>query len=400
MRTVHIVPGFLGSELWLPRPVGIQRSEKVWLSPWAIAVGLLSLIRGVNPNTVIPRRPLDAYDTLEAFLATNRRDPIQSVRAWPWDWRRSTAVEGVLLADALEQEAQGEQGSQYLVCHSQGGIVARFAWKELIARGTQGIVRRIVTVGTAHRGTYSVFRVWREEDSDMNMIVALRRGPSNFPHPATLPLSIIIGQDVYGIFNSWQGSFDTLPLPDAEQLNLDPLLLSAYQSTNWESSLGTPVQEEFDRTRLTYWPSLQQDEALPPPSVMRCVGGNSILTPFRLLPKEPFNVRNIPFAGFRGLGLILQLDRRSKMFGLDYSNEGDGIVTLRSALPEGYYQLRVDGQHEFLTSHPILLENIFNLLIDDDPPPPPPNLFNPELVNPRLVETRILGVDGRFHRDC
>jgi len=185
---VIVVPGIMGSEL-------VDADDKpVWsVSPGALANAIrtlgkslqrLELPDGIGDNSpgdgiratallnslhVVPGlwSPITGYDGLISFLRSGRfhlveadlRNPglVPNLIQFPYDWRLSNRFNGKLLAqvasNALErwrsQPGMGE-AKLVLVCHSMGGLVARwFAERE----GGAELIRALVTIGTPHRGS-------------------------------------------------------------------------------------------------------------------------------------------------------------------------------------------------------------------------------------------------------
>lgn len=186
---VIIIPGIMGSELI------DAKGNKVWSVSAGAMVNAIktlgkSLIRlelpkglgdnepgdGVRPVAllsslhVIPGlwSPISGYDGLVNFLRSSRfqmieadpRNPdvVPNLIPFPYDWRLSNSYNGKLLAkvaqDALErwrkQPGMGE-AKLVLVCHSMGGLIARwFAEQE---QGAE-LIRSVITIGTPHRGAF------------------------------------------------------------------------------------------------------------------------------------------------------------------------------------------------------------------------------------------------------
>lgn len=184
---VIVVPGIMGSEL------RTAQGSKVW----SVGAGaLVSAIRSFGDSLtdlelpegigdghpgdgvvatdvigslhVIPGlwSPITGYDGLMDFLGSERfhlienrdADPdiVPNLVRFPYDWRLSNRYNGKLLAVAADQaltrwrtQPGMDDAKLILVCHSMGGLVARwFAERE----GGAEMIRAIVTVGTPHRG--------------------------------------------------------------------------------------------------------------------------------------------------------------------------------------------------------------------------------------------------------
>jgi triacylglycerol esterase/lipase EstA (alpha/beta hydrolase family) len=87
-----------------------------------------------------------------------------AVQAFPYDWRRSIIESAAALAetagDHLERwrrHAKGSGDAQLsLVCHSMGGLVARY-YAEVL--GDRARIRQIITLGTPFGGSVKALRL-------------------------------------------------------------------------------------------------------------------------------------------------------------------------------------------------------------------------------------------------
>lgn len=99
---------------------------------------------------------VDDYDGLCATLKAVVRDPAQQFFKFPYDWRASNrwAAEAfdVFVRPKLHDWRKSRGGSDaklWLVCHSMGGLVARYFLEHL---GGAEITRHLISIGTPHRG--------------------------------------------------------------------------------------------------------------------------------------------------------------------------------------------------------------------------------------------------------
>lgn len=184
---VMVVPGIMGSELvdvngkriWSVKAGALARAV------WTLGKSLrrLQLPAGVGDDSpddgiratalldslhVIPGlwSPITGYDGLLNFLRSARfrlieakpgdRDVVPNLVPFPYDWRLSNRFNGRLLAQvartALERwrsQPGMEEAKLVLICHSMGGLIARwFAEQE----GGAELIRTLITIGTPHRG--------------------------------------------------------------------------------------------------------------------------------------------------------------------------------------------------------------------------------------------------------
>jgi pimeloyl-ACP methyl ester carboxylesterase len=185
---VLVVPGIMGSELvdregralWAVTAGSLARAIRTLgksLRELELPAGIgdepprdgVRATRLINSLHVIPGiwSPIIGYDGLLAFLRSKRFHTIEPVAgddsvvpnliSFPYDWRLSNRYNGRLLAkvavDALERwrrQPGMREAKLVLICHSMGGLVARwFAEQE----GGGPLIRALVTIGTPHRGS-------------------------------------------------------------------------------------------------------------------------------------------------------------------------------------------------------------------------------------------------------
>jgi len=99
---------------------------------------------------------VDDYDGLVSTLRSVVLDPARQFFKFPYDWRASNrwAAESLdtfarrLLHD-WRKGPGGTDAKLWLVCHSMGGLVARYFLEHL---GGAEITRRLITIATPHRG--------------------------------------------------------------------------------------------------------------------------------------------------------------------------------------------------------------------------------------------------------
>jgi pimeloyl-ACP methyl ester carboxylesterase len=185
---VVIVPGIMGSELVdsKNRPVWSVSAGALTRAIRTLGESLrgLELENGIGDNAPVGEKsikatrlieslhvvpglwtPITGYDGLMGFLRSSRfhlierapgSDRIPNLIPFPYDWRLSNRYNGRLLAaeanralDEWRRQPGMEGAKLVLVCHSMGGLVARwFAEKE----GGADRIRAIITIGTPFRG--------------------------------------------------------------------------------------------------------------------------------------------------------------------------------------------------------------------------------------------------------
>jgi pimeloyl-ACP methyl ester carboxylesterase len=122
-----------------------------------------------TPN-VFPRFwKVDGYGTLIDFLERRftltrpTRDQPGNFIEFPYDWRLSNALNGQRLADTVVPElerwrkhSKNADAKLILICHSMGGLVARWFLEVL---GGREFARTLITIGTPYRGSVNALEV-------------------------------------------------------------------------------------------------------------------------------------------------------------------------------------------------------------------------------------------------
>jgi pimeloyl-ACP methyl ester carboxylesterase len=185
---VIVVPGIMGTELidqdnkpiWSVNPGALARAIRTFGG----SVTNLALPRdhgdapappGVKPGRLIKSlhvipgvwSPITGYDGIMNFLRSDRFhlvDPVKgdpgvmpNLLEFPYDWRLSNRYNALLLKEMATKALEAwrtqpgmKDAKLVLVCHSMGGLIARwFAEKE---KGSE-IIRTIITIGTPFRGS-------------------------------------------------------------------------------------------------------------------------------------------------------------------------------------------------------------------------------------------------------
>jgi pimeloyl-ACP methyl ester carboxylesterase len=99
---------------------------------------------------------VDDYDGLSKTLKAAVKSPAQQFFKFPYDWRASNrwaaeALDAFIRPKLHEWRngAGGRDAKLWLVCHSMGGLVARYFLEHLDGAA---LTRRLITLGTPHRG--------------------------------------------------------------------------------------------------------------------------------------------------------------------------------------------------------------------------------------------------------
>lgn len=118
---------------------------------------------------------IDDYDGLANTLRSIVKDPAHQFFKFPYDWRASNRWAAEALDEftraKLHDWQQGHGGPNaklWLVCHSMGGLVARYFLEQLDGAA---ITRRLITIATPHRGAPKALNA---------LVTGMHFGPLNF----------------------------------------------------------------------------------------------------------------------------------------------------------------------------------------------------------------------------
>jgi len=356
MRTVYMVPGLLGTELESTSIYG----NVLWVNPTRIALGQLDQLGlEANGSTPLPPEgvamgapwPIDNYyRRMRIILQDAVAGAGDQVKVWPFDWRKDILAAGSALAsDILSTSTSADPAT--LVCHSQGGLVARAAWRELVLSDQSSLVRRIITLGTPHRGSYSPVRVWSLHDEVIDMIQLLTSVPSALTFPSGLiyapqPWSALRIARLTATFPAFYQMLPTL-FPGYEAS--DPHRADLYDPAKWPPDRGL-YANQLGLAAQVFRAFLLDPDSMPPTHVLTTVAGTGVLTPNRLT--EPYHVGSVTSLGYTG--------------------SGDGRVTTDSALVEESARFLFPGVHGSLQQSSWFAGNAQSLIYDERLPPAPP----------------------------
>jgi pimeloyl-ACP methyl ester carboxylesterase len=317
-----LLPGFGGSELWETN----NPNDLVWVSYLQLAFqqfGKLALSPdGTTPLpphgvALSPRSPLDDFygDAFRMLASQTNYDGY----LWDWhgfDWRKGFIGNGMLLANRI-RAVNPEQLPATIVAHSFGGLVARAAWRHLRETDEQDKIRRIITLGTSHQGSYSAVLVASGDEETVGDLYGISNlffsfvyvpkagGSPKFPNVQhEYPK-----QEIADVILTFPGFYDLLPMLGGTDAEGDPHRELLYDKTKWPSKVGIS-QAWLDHERDVVDPWLNHPFAMPPYSVLTTVAGTGFPTPWGLLFPDKLGSKG-------AIGTVAQ---------------GDGKVTQTSAL--------------------------------------------------------------------
>lgn len=132
-------------------PTGLVPDIHVVPGLWSVNLGYSRLVRWLDKTFHL--FPYNSQDDL-----ADEARPIPNFVCFAYDWRLSNRLNAERLKTVVEPvlESWRAQGGQFkdarlvFVCHSMGGLVARWYAERL---GGAEVTRKIITIGTPHRGS-------------------------------------------------------------------------------------------------------------------------------------------------------------------------------------------------------------------------------------------------------
>jgi hypothetical protein len=275
------------------------------------------------------------------------------IQTYPWDWRKSILTAGDALADLIRGTVTTSQPCS-MVAHSAGGLVARRAWSNLLGTGQQGLIRRIVTLGTPHWGSYASVLLFSAASPLIDGIVSLNTGVA-IMNPA---LAQAVGyvrwtaRQIADLALTWPAAYELLPVVGAPDAGDDPHRADLFNAANWGGG-ASPEQTWLTHAATTYAQWVLSPASLPPDDVMTCVAGTGYTTRYGLVTPERLGEPD-------AIGTV---------------EVSDNTVPIASALLAASQQIRVTSTHENLFPSNVGNGNIrmwVEAVRSPTPIPPPP----------------------------
>jgi pimeloyl-ACP methyl ester carboxylesterase len=352
-NSVFLFPGFGASDLGI-----LASGNQVWYDAsitGLLGIGSLRLAPdGVNPGPPdglalgVSKTPQNPWGTMQTVLQQQLGSDWVVGVGGGYDWRKSNMAQASELATSIAGSVPPSNPTT-LVAHSMGGLICVLAYRLLTQTGQQGLVRRIITMGTPFFGCYMPILWINASLSMMQQLIQLSAGLALVPafNPAfwTIPF-------LNNIALTWPAFYECYPSLMGPEAAGDPNRSALYTATNYPSSL-TASQAWLDYARTEFQPILNASSTNPPSWVMTCVYATGIQTANTLASKQtPLN-----------------------LFGLGTTMDGDGIVTAASAQRTGAALVTTSADH-FSMPVGLLQSGELAALIKDprngsDPTPPP-----------------------------
>jgi hypothetical protein len=310
---------------------------------------------GVNPGLPdgVPLYPggalTDYYGRAIADLSVQLAPHGYSVLPHGYDWRVSSQRSGPALAARIRQEVTSADPCS-IVAHSFGGLVARLAWADLVRTGETALVRRIVTLGTPHWGSYGAVRLWSLDHELISQLAYLSYVAVPFygPAVATATGKVWYPARLAALSATWPALYETLPSLLAPDAARDPHRAALYGNT-WPADRGiSPAWLAYARD--TFQPLLASAATNPPTWVLTTVGGEGYPT-----------VDALEWPQWLGSPLAYET-----------AGDGDGTVPISSALLPNSAQITIVGAHGDLPLISAGFQGAAAVILENRAPPDPP----------------------------
>lgn len=380
MKACLFVPGLFGSQLDAVTPLG---QVKVWVNPITLASGWIVFLRlapdGVSPPAegapqIVPVRALSPYyDQVQGPFRRQLEAAGYELLVVPMDFRQSIFRLGARLADTI-RALPDRFDEVALVGHSQGGLICRRAWQGLQQTGGGPPIRRVVTVGTPHRGSWEPAAAFSGAIDYVPLLVTVATTVllPNSPHLVPATVSLLLQ-----ILATWPSMYELLPVAPSNP-HVKPWPDELYAARSWPAAWGIQ-QRWLDWSRGPFRDWMLDPASIPPYEVLTTVAGDGRPTPL----------------GWKALDEIGD----PKLLRDD--GAGDGVVLLTSALLPSAAQYVVNGSHQSLPEQLATSGQLAELVLADRgpvPPPPGPPLSLPGsgwplMSGPPLAITGVPGVD-------
>ena len=254
-NTVILLPGGMGSQLIRTQDpfdevsLEISHFDTVWMD-----VGILfqadtlkleidSQGRDLNGYIIAPEGPLrflvKAYDGTQQFF-TDRKNGDYNYLVFGYDWRRQLAESAAYLEEFLDMFRKAVFDRHHvnplprttLLCHSQGGLVARVFLARILDPGSW--FENIITVSTPFYGTSSHQKRYYEGQKPLSQIhgpAEVARIAGTLPGPYTL---MYLDTETFDTYHSEIGlDADAYPMLDAHNMEpVDPYDVTHIEARN------------------------------------------------------------------------------------------------------------------------------------------------------------------------
>lgn len=370
MPVCYVVPGLAESEL----SFGLLNADVLWPSPSALTLGQVGGLRladnGIDPGPpdgiqLTPTGALIPYCTLpsvqlHAQLVTHG----YFVSVHWYDWRKQMLAIGEDLAARIRREVTAADPCT-LVGHSHGGIISRVAWRSLVLSGETNLVRRVISLGTAHAGSYAAVDLLSTGGSMVDGLLSWNQtiGDIAWGNLSWVGYRQWSRTALITLASTWPAIYEVFPLLDGPDAGDDPNREDLYDANNWTGAV-TPSQAWLLHSLGVIGPLMRSPQTVPPGHIMTSVVGSHHTTPARL--------DNPALLGRAGA--------------IGSTEEGDGTVTVASGTLPGSLKITVTCLHIDLLPATVASGELRDwILAERSPSPDPPEPIVIETVRLPLL---------------
>lgn len=345
---VYVLPGFMGSKL--KKVPGHGRVKEIWLNRTELALNgpdaLDMAYPGPLPGPLATGPLIDAGPVDEGpygpLLTELGRGPFIPL-FWSYDWRLSIRVLASQFANTLNNVSKGKDF--YVVAHSLGGLIARWAYGLWKVDNNVDRWKRTVYLGVPHGGTYTAVTALSGYAPPLSLtamlFIALSRASKRLNNPLTPQPAV--QERLNQVLASFPCLYQMLPVGTGPWAALDPDLGEVNKVANYTANNAFVRQARLDEG-LTFRSDLAASLALPrPPEV--CVTGGPAETPH----------------------LLDKVSELGEVGGYKWTASGDGCVPDDRATLPGVNTLQVDAGHQVIPCHASVLTRIRGLLTNGLP---------------------------------
>jgi hypothetical protein len=371
--TVFVLGGLGGSTLYNVNTI-IGPPRLIWFNPTHLGIygpdDLQLAANGEAPgplaNGPLTNGQMEGINLYAPIIAQLRSDG-WSVQPVGYDWRLSCRLSMASLVTAIR--TCKTPGPFYVVAHSFGGLVARFAYQVLQAGGGPAPWARTVYLGTPHGGSYDAAMTISNFNPSSFYSNVFANACGVVARRITRPLSSLspLTSRFLQTIASFPSTFECLPNVGPNYAGLDPQATSLWVKKAYDPFNPYVTQSILDNASAVL--ALLDSYLTKPRPAELCVLGTSFATRNRLVD-------------------VTQLD---SYHGYGDSTDGDSTVTDNRAVLPGVPTVTLSYDHTGLVAGKEVLANITDWLKNGVPSnetvqPEPIKAFPaPDPLRPQLI---------------
>lgn len=370
MSDCWVIPGFLSSEL----RYSAANRFLLWVDKGALVLGLEGKMR-LAPNGIDPGPPdgeqmyvggplPEWWDASLGVLQGQLVPHGLAVKTFGWDWRKDVYAAGVELAAQIRDTASPTRPAA-IAAHSAGGLVARACWSDLVRTGDTDLVRRVVTLGTPHQGTYAPVMLLSGDSSYTADLLYWNNvlGAGLDFSPFLNPIVDWTVADLVDLAATWPALYELFPVPGSPNASADPHRAALTDRALWPRNVGLS-RAWLAYSRDVFGPWMLSPQSFPPSWVLTTVGGY----------------------GYWTKNILDQPQRLGNPNAVGITNLGDGLVAFDSAIISNSAVYSLRAPHSSLFIETVNSGDLVKWIVEErDPPAPPPPPVEISGVTPVLI---------------